>query len=202
MSRLRHPDAGNVHEIYGERAQAVAQFWVEAGELLGYRLCSGTMQRMPPEPHVDSERVFVEVSRGEDHLLWYTKSMETIADLLEQVRDAFGEAPHETMVLVRVGQENCGAMPRDTQLQNLMQLCVMYSALPALNTVLQLESLEQELSQATQQLTRAQNAYQAWQLDPTADGELARYHVMRVYDCNCDVQVLVRQVRTVREQLR
>ena len=48
--------------------------------------------------------------------------------------------------MVRVGQENRGAMPRDTQLQNLMQLCVMYSALPALNTVLQLESLEEELS--------------------------------------------------------
>jgi hypothetical protein len=157
---------------------------------------------MSPDPHVDSERVFVEVTRGEDHLLWYTKSMETIADLLSKVRDVFGEGPHETMVLVRVGQEDRGAVPCDTRLQNLMQLCVMYSALPPLNTVLQLESLQQELSQAMLQLAQAQNAYQSWQLDPTADGELARHHVMRVYDCHCAVQVLVRAVRTAREQLR
>ena len=150
MSPIRHPDDRNVDEMYGEKAQRGAQFWVDAGELLGYRWRGGSPQHMPPEPHVDSERVVVEVTRGDDHLLWYPKSMDTISDLLEQVRDVFGEAPHEMMVLAAMGQENRGAMPRDTQLQNLMQLCVMYAALPALNTVRQLESLEQELSQTTQ----------------------------------------------------
>jgi hypothetical protein len=201
MSPIRHPDDRNVDEMYGEKAQRGAQFWVDAGELLGYRLCDGSLQRMPPEPQVDSEHVFVEVFRGGDHLLWYSKTMKTISDLIDKVRNVFGEAPHEIMMLTLMGDENSTALPRETQLQNLMRLRVMYSPLPPLSTATQLETLEDELSNATWQMWCAERALLEWQLNPRRPTDVFMYLHCRVNDLRRDVEGLAEQLRTVRGQL-
>ena len=56
MSPFRHPQDRNADEMYPEKARRGAQFCGEAGELLGYRLCDGSLQHLPPEPQVDHER--------------------------------------------------------------------------------------------------------------------------------------------------
>ena len=147
MSPLRRPDDRNVDEMYGEKARRGAQFWVEAGELLGYRLCDGSLQHLPPEPKVDHERLFVEVIKGGDHLLWYSKTMKTISDLIEKVRNVFGELPHEVTDLTLM--DNSIPLPRETELQNLMRLRVRYSSLPPLSTVIELEAQDTAQAQDT-----------------------------------------------------
>ena len=204
MSPFRHPQDRNADEMYPEKARRGAQFWVEAGELLGYRLCDGSLQHLPPEPKVDHERLFVEVIKGGYHLLWYSKTMKTISDLIEKVRNVFGELPHEIMMLTLMGDKNSTALPRETQLQNLMRLRVMYSPLPPLTTVMQLETfetLEEELSNATWQMLCAEGAYLEWQLNPRRQLDLFMYHCCRVNDLRRDVEALVQQLRTWRGQL-
>ena len=168
MSPFRHPQDRNADEMYPEKAQRGAQFWVEAGELLGYRLCDGSLQHLPPEPKVDHERLFVEVIKGGDHLLWYSKTMKTISDLIEKVRNVFGELPHEVMDLTLM--DNSIPLPRETELQNLMRLRVRYSSLPPLSTVIELETLEEELSTATLEMWSAERAFLEWQCSCTTSG--------------------------------
>ena len=172
---------------------------MDAGELLGYRLCDGSLQHLPPEPKVDHERLFVEVIKGGDHLLWYSKTMKTISDLIEKVRNVFGELPHEVMHLTLM--DNSIPLPRETELQNLMRLRVMYSPLPPLSTVMQLETLEEELSMATWQMWCAERALLEWQLNPRRPLDLFMYHHCRVNDLRRDVEGLVQQLRTLRGQL-
>ena len=194
MSPFRHPQDRNADEMYPEKARRGAEFWVEAGELLGYRLCDGSLQHLPPEPKVDHERLFVEVIKGGDHLLWYSKTMKTISDLIEKVRNVFGKLPHEVMDLTLM--DNSIPLPRETELQNLMRLRVRYSSLPPL-----LETLEEELSTATLEMWCAERAFLEWQLNPRRPLDLFMYHHCRVNDLRRDVEGLAEQLRTLRGQL-
>jgi hypothetical protein len=82
-----------------------------------------------------------------------------------------------------------------------MRLRVMYSPLPPLSTVMQLETLEEELSKATWQMWCAERALLEWQLNPRRPLDLFMYHYCRVNDLRRDVQGLVQQLRTLRGQL-
>ena len=199
MSPFRHPQDRNADEMYPEKARRGAQFWVEAGELLGYRLCDGSLQHLPAEPKVDHERLLVEVIKGGDHLLWYSKTMKTISDLIEKVRNVFGELPHEVTDLTLM--DNSIPLPREIELQNLMRLRVMYSPLPPLSTVMQLETLEEELSMATWQMWCAERALLEWQLNPRRPTDVFMYLHCRVNDLRRDVEGLAEQLRTLRGQL-
>jgi len=197
MPVLRHPDPRNVQEKYGEVARCCARDWMHAGELLGYHMriderCAKFS--MPEERALEPGRVLVEVVRGEDHLMWCPRGTDKVADLVLKVRDVFGEAPQDVMVLVDTGREDYVA-PREMQLQNFMMLRVMYTALPSLSAVVELEALEEQLAQAVQDLHRATEAYFAWKSDPTADEDLAGLHERSVYDCQVVAQRLAQILR-------
>ena len=82
-----------------------------------------------------------------------------------------------------------------------MRLRVMYSPLPPLSTVMQLETLEEELSNATWQMLCAEGAYLEGQLNPRRQLDLFMYHCCRVNDLRRDVEALAQQLRTLRGQL-
>ena len=67
--------------------------------------------------------------------------------------------------------------------------------------LVRLWSRTQELDQATMDMFGAEDAYRAWQLNPTADGELATYHVTRLYCTRSNVQALTEEVRHLGQQL-
>jgi hypothetical protein len=193
-----------MYERYGEQACLFAWRWMHAGELLGYhmRIDERCAKFTVPEEHTLAPgRVLVEVARGEDHLMWYSRSTDTVADLLFKVRDAFGEAPQDVMVLVPMGREDVVA-PRDMQLQNLMMFRVMYAALPALSPVATVEALEQQAAEARQDLHRATETYFACQSDPTAEAGLAGFHARCVYNCQVAAERLAQILRAHRGEWR